>query len=283
MKRSFRSLTMSAYNRVVRHAMFSLFFCFALCPGVARAGDEDLPTTLPSVYVNHLGLLKLGWQLAVTQATFEGQSPYVTCLTLHKMGVHHLELSAARVDPQDFVLQSLLVNLLMEDHLDAVSYAGANFGSGEREARDVFDVAQQLKIKTILVNAGNDDLDTLDALANQYQVRLAVDAANPDAALALLSGRSPRAGFIGDLDEWRAAGIPAVDAVKKLRGHLLEIRPGEAEDAEAVAVLRQLKADGFRGIIAVGVAARPQSDKLVRLARRINALSKIVGDLSGVQ
>ena len=48
-------------------------------------------------------------------------------------------------------------------------------------------------------------------------------------------------------------------------------------------VLGELKADKFRGICAVGCPDKPADDLIDRFTGSINAFSKIVGDLSGLQ
>jgi hypothetical protein len=106
---------------------------------------------------------------------------------------------------------------------------------------------------------------------------------DPEASRALLAGRSARVGVCADVAAWRASGISPADAAKTLAGHILEVRLGNFDDSDPADVLGELKAGKFKGICAVGCPNQPAENLIERFTLSINAFSKIVGDLSGLQ
>jgi len=260
----------------------------AILPPIARAADS--PTSRPAIHINHAGLSKLGWQLACVGSTFQDRSVPDMIDLLHSMSVHHIELSAGQIDPSDLAASAALVAKLKTVHMDIVSFGIIDPGQTEADARTIFELGKRLKIKTILADPSDDSLEMLDKLANEYHINIAIENFTkprhhwePAALLKLLAGRSARVGACADIDAWRASGISPVDAAKQLAGHILEVRPGSFDAPDVADVLAELKQQKFKGICAIGCPAKPEDDLLDRFAHSINAFSKIVGDLSGLQ
>jgi sugar phosphate isomerase/epimerase len=272
--------------------MVRIFFCLALlaaivCPAVR---GDDSATTRSAIYVDHAGLSKLGWQLACIGSTFQDRSAFDMIDLLHSMNFHHIELSTGQIDPTDIAASNALVAKLKSVHMDIVSIGVVNPGKTEAEARTFFDLGGRLKIKTIVADPADESLEMLDKLANEYHINVAiVNSAkpgnhwDPEALRGLLAGRSVRVGVCADVAAWRASGISPAQAAKTLAGHILEVRLGNFDNSDPADVLGELKADKFRGICAVGCPDKPADDLIDRFTRSINAFSKIVGDLSGLQ
>jgi sugar phosphate isomerase/epimerase len=272
--------------------MVRILLCLALLAAVVSpaARGDDSATTRPAIYVDHAGLSKLGWQLACIGSTFQDRSVFDMIDLLHSMNFHHIELSAGQIDPTDVAASDALVAKLKSVHMDIVSIGIVDPGKTESEARIVFDLGKRLKIKTIVADPADETLEMLDKLANEYRINVAIvnlakpgNHWDPDALRGLLAGRSARVGVCADVAAWRASGISPAEAAKTLAGHILEVRLGNFDDSRPADVLGELKADKFRGICAVGCPDKPADDLIDRFTGSINAFSKIVGDLSGLQ
>jgi phosphoglycolate phosphatase-like HAD superfamily hydrolase len=173
--------------------------------------------------------------------------------------------------------------------MDVVSI-GIVSPANEAEARLFFEFGKKLKIKTIVMDPADGSLDMLDTLANEYHINVAIvnrqkpgNHWDPEALADLLAGKSARMGASANLAAWRASGIVPAEAVKKLAEHILQVRLEEFGDSDAADALAELKADKFKGICAVGCPSKPAEDLVERFTGTINAFSKIVGDLSGLQ
>ena len=269
--------------------MGRLILCIGLFLGTFAHGAlaDDSATTRPAIHVNHAGLSKLGWQLACIGSTFRSCPTFDMIDLLHSMNFHHMELSLGQIDPSD---TDGLAAKLKSVHMDIVSIGIINPGTSESEATAFFELGKRLKIKTLVADPADGSLEMLDKLANEYHINVAIvnftkpgNHWDPDALRTLLAGRSSRIGVCANVAAWRASGISAVDAVKKLSGHILEIRLENSYDSEAADVLGELKIEKFKGICAVGCDNEPEGDLIDRFTRSINAFSRIVGDLSGLQ
>jgi sugar phosphate isomerase/epimerase len=257
-------------------------------PLIARGADS--PTSRPAIHINHAGLSKLGWQLACVGSTFQDRSLPDMIDLLHSINVHHIELSAGQIDPTDVAATTALLAKLKTVHMDIVSIGIIDLGQTEADARPIFELGKRLKIKIIVADPSDDSLEMLDKLANEYHINVAIKNFvipgrhwEPAALLPLLTNRSARVGVCVDVDALRDSRVSPVDAVKQLAGHILEVRPGNFDAPDTGDVLAELKQQKFKGIFAIECPPKPADDLLDRFAHSINAFSKIVGDLSGLQ
>jgi len=272
---------------MVRTFLF-LALLSGIVPPAGRAADSA--TTRPAVHIDHAGLSKLGWQLACIGSTFGDRSTFAMIDLLHSMNFHHIELSNGQFDPWDIAASDALVAKLKSVHMDVVSIGIIDPGTNESQARTFFDLGKRLKIKTLVADPSDASLQMLDDLANEYRINVAIvnfakpgNHWDPAALRSLLGGRSARLGVCADITAWRASGISSVNAVNILAGRILETRLTDFEGPEAAEALGELKQAKFRGICAVGCPTQPEDDMIDRFTHSINAFSKIVGVLSGVQ
>jgi sugar phosphate isomerase/epimerase len=272
--------------------MIRILLCLALLTTIVSpvAHADNTAATRPAIHVNHVGLLKLGWQLACIGSTFHDRSTFDMIDLLHSLNIHHIELSTGQIDPTDIPASVALATKLKSVHMDIVSIGIIDPGKTESEARTIFDLGKLLKIKTIVADPADESLDMLDKLANEYRINVAIvnllkpgNHWDPDAMPGLLAGRSARIGVCADIPAWRASGISPAEAAKKLAGHILEVRLGNFDNTDSADVLSELEYQKFRGICAVGCPNQPVDDLIERFTASINAFSKIVGDLSGLQ
>ena len=276
-----KTSTMSTMSRVV--------ICLGCMLAVVLPAGATEPASRPAIYVDHAGLVKLGWQLACVSSTFADRSTFDMIDLLHRLDIHHIELSPGQIPAwDDWAAADALLAKLKSRHMDLVSMGPVDLPKTEAEARNVFDLGKRLKIKTILADPPDDSLEMLDKLASQYRINIAMGGSagggnDPDQLLRRLSGRSNRIGVCADPAGWRRAGLSPVDCARKLAGHILEIHLSQFDDPDAAEVLGQLKKQGFKGICAIQCVGKGGDDVIGRFTRSVNAFSEIVAELSGAR
>lgn len=93
-----------------------------------------------------------------------------------------------------------------------------------------FQIAKQMGVKFVTTEPPLNMWDPIDSLAGAYGVKVAIHEHwngfshywNPDTTLMALKGH-PNFGVCADLGHWPKSGINPLDAVKKLRGHIISV------------------------------------------------------------
>ena len=218
---------------------------------------------------------------------------------LHANDFHHLELSSGQslttehnkeitIGPEmGLVHLGMLQNKLRETHLDIVSYRVTDFGHTEADARKVFEFAQKLNAKNIVVAPDVHSLEKLDTLANEYQINVAIlnGPADTDKLIHILKQRSPRVGVCLDIAALQSAGKDPLELVRAMKGRIFEVHltdTGNAQEAAVVAdVLKELAQQRFKGQFCV--TTDTAKDTLHSLAKVANSFSDIVSKLAASQ
>ncbi len=116
----------------------------------------------------------------------------------------------------------------------AVSFGVVGLPSNEAESRKVFEFAKKMGIRTIVTEPGEDAMDGIERLVREYDIRVAIhnhprQANNPNYkvwdpnyVLSLVKNRDKRIGACADTGHWVRSGIKPVDALRILRGRVLE-------------------------------------------------------------
>lgn len=288
--------------------------CLAAMNSLAAYAADDSSATQPStaIYVDHAGLLKLGWQLACQGSTFRDRTTFEMIDLLHSLNFHHIELfpgQAMSADHPDTKISpdmsdadvSALSAKLRSVHLDIVSFGPVDPGATEADARKVFDLGKKLRVKIIVADASDDSLEMLDKLANEYRINVAIQNDikpkrhwDPDALAALLAARSQRIGVCADISAWHLSGIVPLQAVQKLKGRVMEVRLADVDDSGAEVtlgkgsvdfayVLRELRTQNFKGICALEYEAGAGEDRLDHFVLSVNAFSEVVATIAGAR
>lgn len=278
---------------MIRIPLLYLVCLMAIASPRARGADA---TTRPVAHVNHAALVKLSWQLACQGATFRDRSTLEMIDLLHSLDFHHIEIAPDQAQSPEDV--DTLLKKLKSVHMDIVSYGVVHPDGNGSDVRKILDLAKTLRAKTIVVDPADDSLDVLDKLAGEYRMNVAIvnlpkpaNHWNPNEELRLLSGRSGRMGICADVAAWRKSGLSPVQCVRKLAGHILEVRLGDIDDrgrettlgagvADISGVASELKRQRFKGICAIGYATGSGQDLVDQFTLSVNAFSDIVGELT---
>jgi sugar phosphate isomerase/epimerase len=267
------------------------------------ADDSGVPPT----QVNHPGLKQLGWQQAISADAFKPDSSVFEMIeTLHKMDVHHIELSAGlpfAADNKDVIVSpainheqaDAILAKLKSVRMDIVSYDAGPKVLSDEDLKQVCDLAKRLKAKNIVLAAKIGDLDRLEKAAADNSINFAIkpgDDANwldPDQAVKALSGKSNRIGICLSPAECVKHHVDPLEYTRKLKAHIIEVELLDAapegdsvrltQGAGKVSeVLSELKQQQFKGVFTV----KPDTtgkESLAHLVESINAFSKIVTSL----
>lgn len=135
--------------------------------------------------------------------------------------------------------------------------------------KQLFEFAKDMGIGVITSEPGFDQLDLVEQLADEYNIKVAFHNHpapslywNPDTALLALANRSKNLGVCADIGHWIRSGLDPIECLQKLEGRVIILhfkdlneKAMEAHDvpwgtgiADVPAVLAELKRQGFKGL-----------------------------------
>jgi sugar phosphate isomerase/epimerase len=165
---------------------------------------------------------------------------------------------------------------LAKHGVKAVNYGVVGIPTDEAGARKIFEFAKNMGIYAITTESVN-SMDMIEKMVKEFDIAVAFHnhpkrEKNPDYkvwdpnyVLSLVKDRDPRIGACADTGHWATSGLTPLDCVKILKGHIVSVhmkdRPAIGPGHHDVpfgtgalnlkAVLDELKAQGFKGNIAI--------------------------------
>lgn len=216
--------------------LFCLLAMFTL--GAAPASNPADAPRKPEL--NQQALDKLGWTLGCQAWTFREMTLSETLDTLNGLGIRYVEIypgqpfspeNKAKFDhnaPPELVEQFLAK--CKSANVTPVNYGVVALSKDEATSRKVFDFAKRLGLQTIVSEPPKDAFDTIDKLAGEYQINVAVHDHpkpstywNPETVLEVTKDRSPRVGACADVGHWYRSGLTPVDCLKQLQGRIISL------------------------------------------------------------
>ncbi len=91
-------------------------------------------------------------------------------------------------------------------NIQIAAYRISAFGPDEATNRKVFVFAKELKVETIVVKQRPENLDSIDTLASELGINVAI-CGEPKAVLSVIQNKSKRLGICGDTGEWMHQGL----------------------------------------------------------------------------
>jgi sugar phosphate isomerase/epimerase len=166
-----------------------------------------------------------------------------------------------------------------------------------------FDIAQQLGARFVTTEPPLDMWDGIDSLAGAYNMKVAIHEHwkgvshywDPDSVLLAIKGH-PNFGACADFGHWPKSGVDPVEAVKKLRGHIIGIHlkdiaafddptlkdvPVGTGVVDFPAIFRELKDQGFKGPIYIERDAEDLPSNLPSVVKTIEYFNSEVEKLKG--
>ena len=107
----------------------------------------------------------------------------------------------------------------------AIVYATAKT---DDQCRQLFQFAKAMGAEVIVMEPALEQLDLLEKLCEQYQIKLAIHNHpqpshfwNPQTVLDAIKGRSKLIGACADTGHWKRSGLDPVQCLKELEGHII--------------------------------------------------------------
>ena len=153
--------------------------------------------------------------------------------------VNKLELKYIEIFPGHFPMEktteerAALKALLQENGVQLVAYGVVDFKGDENLARQYFAFAKDMGIEVLSVNPKAEELDFLDALVKEFDLKLAIHNHGPGArydklqdVVTVLEGRDPRFGACIDAGHFMRSDEDPVNCVRTLgdRIHLVHLK-----------------------------------------------------------
>ncbi len=181
---------------------------------------------------------------------------------------------------------------------ESVYLAGSNdVNSWKRQ----FEMAKQLGVQFVTAEPPLDIWNSIDSLAGLYGVKVAIHEHwkgmshywNPDTTLMAMKGH-PNFGVCADLGHWPKSGINPLDALQKLRGHIIAVHlkdiaaynnpklldvPVGTGVIDFPAIFRELKKQGFKGPIYIERDATDQPSNLPSVIQEVKYYNEQVNKL----
>ncbi len=228
----------------------------------------------------------LGWKLGIDAGSFAQLDFDQALARIDALGVGYVEASdRQKLDMEipkyvTYKLQPGEVNAIKDKliafNLTLVAYRVSTIEPSEEARRKLFDFAKSLNIETIVSEQIPADLESLDKLANDYGINVAIGG-SMHAALAAVNGRSKRIGLSADTGSWVGEGLKPVEALKQAKDRLLVIHVRERSAFAARDLLREMYRQDIKpSLITVSPGGVDEFEEAVRpvMAERIDQISR---------
>jgi sugar phosphate isomerase/epimerase len=259
---------------------------------------------------NKLTPEKLGWKLGVQAYTFRKFTFFQAVNKAKQLGLHYIEAwpgqkagggiegnmkwtnlnKAARKKIKDY---------LKKQRVNMIAY-GVVVPHTKAQWDSLFTFAHQMDIKNITAAPQKKHLGHIAELCKKYHINVAIHDEprpghfwNPDSTLAAIQAQhSPCIGAAADVGNWVRSGIHPVKALKKLKGHIIELHmknektwgtPNEdviwgkgVENMQEV--VHTLYHQGFKGFIAVEYETHPENN-IPEIKKSLTYFNHIVAKL----
>lgn len=226
---------------------------------------------------------RLGWRLACCAYSFNKLSFYETIEKVSALGLDSIEgFVWQKLSPEEpKVLTNAELSPAQRKEMNKrMSAAGVRLVSTycnkleEKDAcRRTFEFAKEMGMEFLVAEPPVEAYEMLDALANEYQVSVAVHNHpqpspywSPDVFLERSKGRSPRIGVCADTGHWCRSNLCPVEQLKRLQGrvvsfHLKDVTAFGEFKAECCPwgtgkgrlkeILVEMKRQGFQGVFGI--------------------------------
>lgn len=256
-------------------AIFTILCGAAVCPQEKEM--QQKPASTPAVR-DDSAAEKLGWRLGTQAWTFRDRTTFEAIETAEKLGLKYMELFGGQPMSREKPVEvgpsmteadrKLLIEKLKKHHVTPVSFGVVHPTKDEAATRKIFEFAKALNLENISCEPDEDAFDLVEKLCNEYGINAAVHNHpkdshywNPDTVLRVIKDRGKRVGACADTGHWPRSGLVPVECLKKYEGRIIEIhfkditdgkdQPWGTGKGDAEAMLRELKRQGFRGLINV--------------------------------
>jgi len=221
----------------------------------------------------------LGWHLGVQAWTFRDRTAFEAIDAAAKLGLKSIELYPGQALSPDQHGVKIGVDMTIDElaalsaKLDTDGVRAASFGvvdikNDEPATRKLFDFARKLGVDTITCDPDPDACDLLDKLCFEYKIGAAIHNhpkparyASPEQVLDVILHHTRMLQACADTGHWQRSGLVPLECLKKLEGHVAELHfkdvangadvPWGTGQSDAAGLLRELRRQGFQGLVAI--------------------------------
>jgi len=126
----------------------------------------------------------------------------------------------------------------LKDHnITLVNFGVTGFDNTEEAMREVFDFAKKMGIKVIVTEPQYDDYSLIDKMVKEYDIKVAIHNHpkptrywNPELAFNNIQGLDERIGICGDTGHWLRSGINPLEALRLLKGRVIDMHLKDLDD-----------------------------------------------------
>jgi type 1 glutamine amidotransferase len=175
-----------------------------------------------------------GWRVAMPAAALKGMTFSEALARADVIPFASVEASSTQVTsyevpkPLDERLQAneraAVVYRVRELAESIMAYRIDNIGADAAMRRRVFEFARSINVPLIIISADAANLAELGALAEEFQIDVALESrGDPKTVMAALGGSGKRLGVSAHLGGWAQAGFKAVDGLAVVKERLLHV------------------------------------------------------------
>jgi len=272
-------------------------------PRVVALGSSSIPR-------NDTAAESLGWQLGVQAWTFHDRTAFEAIDAAQRLALKYIELYPGQpLSPDqrdvkvgvDMTLEQIaaLTAKLGSADVRPVSFGVVEIKNDEAATRKVFDFARKLALDTVTCDPDPDACDLLDKLCYEYKIAAAIHNhpkparyANPDQVLDTILHHTKKLQACADTGHWQRSGLVPLECLKKLEGHVAELHfkdvangadvPWGTGQCDAAGMLRELRRQGFQGLVAIEYESGAGAELEASVARCIGFFDDTARALASV-
>ena len=151
---------------------------------------------------------------------------YIEPNTFHSAGPEFKDSAIGKLSPSSLKK----IKKLVDSHKLTVASIYLSGGHSIESWKKEFETAKQFNVKYVTAEPPIDMWDSIDSLAGVYGVKVAIHEHwkgtsaywHPDSVLAAIKGHK-NFGACADIGHWPKSGIEPVEALRKLKGHIIGI------------------------------------------------------------
>lgn len=226
---------------------------------------------------------ELGWRIGAQAYTFRLFTLEEALGKMNTLGLKYVELypgqkigaglgeetTSHNASPETI---QKIKELLKSKGILPVCY-GVVSGKDEAEWRKIFEFAKELGIEIITSEPAYNQLDLVEKLCEEYQIKLAIHNHplpsgywHPQIIATMLKDRSPLMGSCADIGHWVRSGLDPIKCLQLLEGrvisfHMKDINQFGVRNAHDVPwgtgysnisiVMHEMKKQGFKGVYSI--------------------------------
>jgi sugar phosphate isomerase/epimerase len=258
-----------------------LFLSILLVTFFSACDSSQQKTTQQETTANDSATFQPAWKLGIQLWTFNISTFYDAIERTDSTGIKYIEpypnQKLSKTDSTGFgpgmsLAQRDSVKALLNRKGITITSFGVAGADNEDGWKKLFEFAKDMNIPVIVSEPKNDQWDYIDKMAGEYNIRIAIhDHPRPahywhyDSVLAAIKGHS-NIGACADVGHWARNGLNPVDALKALKGHIMDVHlkditvfnnvkandtlPGKGV-IDFNAVFKELKDQKYNGVISI--------------------------------